>query len=61
MEIDIFMIDKKIRDIWNESQKNITNIEKCIEDCNELLVNNDISLHVKNDILQKIKELKLSK
>lgn len=60
MEIDIFSIDKKIRDVWNKSQENIVNFEDEINKYKEFL-DEDISLHVKNDINEKIKQLTIEK
>lgn len=41
IEIDIYSIDKKIRDIWIKSQGDIKNIEKDIEDLENILLEND--------------------
>ncbi len=72
MEIDIYSIDKKIRDIWSKNKEQIESIEKEISDleeiknsgCNEEskeAKEHFISLHVLRDIDEKIKKLKQEK
>ena len=63
MDIDIFSIDKKIRDIWDKIENDIKKINNDIKDF-EIILNNEeenISNHVKHDINEKIKELKTQK
>ena len=55
MEIDIFSIDKKIKDVWNQTQMNIIQNEQEIERLRQLLCTElDLSPHVKRDIEEKI-------
>lgn len=53
MEIDIYSIDKKIRDMWLKKQEEIIEIEQDIQDLESLLVEN-LSGYVKKDIQDKI-------
>jgi hypothetical protein len=57
MEIDILSIDRKIRDLWIKSQENITKIENDIKEFEEIAEQENISLYVKKDINDKIKNL----
>lgn len=55
MEIDIYSIDKKIRDMWLKKQEEITEIEQDIQDLESLLCENEnLSGYVKKDIQDKI-------
>jgi 3-oxoacyl-[acyl-carrier protein] reductase len=54
MEIDIFNIDKKIRETWIKNQDNIKNIDKEISDLENIISNENLSIHVERDILNKI-------
>lgn len=56
MEIDIYSIDKKIRDIWLKKQEEIIEIDEEIEELNSLLAEN-LSNYVKKDIQDKINSL----
>lgn len=60
MEIDIFNIDKKIRDMWLKKQDDIKDIENQISDLNIIIENDEkkLSIHVQRDIKEKINELK---
>ena len=58
MDIDIFSIDKKIRDIWTKIENDIQKIEEDIKEFKLLQSDENISSkYVKHDIEQKIKEL----
>lgn len=60
MEIDIFNIDKKIRDMWTKKQEDIINIDKEINELNSILYDNDektLSVHIQRDIKEKINNL----
>lgn len=63
MEVDIYSIDKKIRDIWGKNKEQIDQIELEIKDLEDIKKNNDckddnsISLHVLRDIEEKIRNL----
>ena len=58
MEIDIFSIDKKIKDVWTQTQTNIIQNEQEIERLRQLLCSEiDLSPHVKRDIEDKIQSL----
>jgi hypothetical protein len=60
MEIDIFSIDKKIKDVWNQTEKNIGQFEQEIERLKQLLCTElELSPHVKRDIEDKIQLLHL--
>ena len=62
MEIDIFSIDKKIRDSWNKKKEDIENIDSQIQDLEDIKKNNEnMSLHVLRDIEDKINKLKKQK
>jgi hypothetical protein len=60
MEIDIFSIDKKIKDIWNKKQDKITRIEEEIKEL-ESVNNANISSYIKQDLDEKIKKLHTDK
>ncbi len=57
MEIDIFSIDKKIRDIWDKSNEKINSIDNEIKELEEIKINDNMSLHVIRDIENKINKL----
>lgn len=67
MEVDIYSIDRKIRDIWDKNKEQIDLIEKEIKDLEEIKDNGNgnkdnklkesISLHVIRDIDNKIDKL----
>lgn len=64
MEIDIFNIDKKIRDMWSKKQEDIINIDKEIKELNFILYNDEektLSVHIQRDIKEKIKSLNIIK
>ena len=70
MEIDIYSIDRKIRDIWNKKQEHIELIEKEIVDLKDIknmseskdeLSQFSLSIHVIRDIDQKIDKLEKQK
>uniref|UniRef100_A0A6C0KEV5 Uncharacterized protein n=1 Tax=viral metagenome TaxID=1070528 RepID=A0A6C0KEV5_9ZZZZ len=54
MEIDIFSIDKKIKDVWNKNQKNIVHLENEIRRLRQLIIETEISPHVKRDLQEKL-------
>lgn len=60
MEIDVVSIDKKICDIWKKTQESIITIENNIKELVRLSVE-DISPHIKKDILQKIETFQADK
>jgi len=59
MEIDIFSIDKKIRDIWKKNQDKITLIEDEIKQIDDILENEECKLsdYVKKDMCDKKQSL----
>jgi hypothetical protein len=64
MEIDIFNIDKKIRDMWSKKQEDIINIDKEINELNFILYNDEektLSVHIQRDIKEKINNLNIVK
>ena len=61
MEIDIFSIDKKIRDIWNNSNEKICLIEDEIKEMKDVIEQETISLHIVKDLSKKIKKLEEDK
>jgi hypothetical protein len=62
MEIDIFSIDKKIRDSWNKKKEEIQNIDIQIQDFEDIKkINNNMSVHVIRDIDEKINKLNRQK
>jgi hypothetical protein len=61
MEIDIFSIDKKIRDIWNKKKENIDILENEIKELDAIKNDNSLSLHVIRDIEDKINKLEKQK
>lgn len=54
MEIDIFSIDKKIKDIWNKSNERILHLDTEIDRLNSLIDDIDLSSHIKRDLNGKI-------
>ena len=67
MDIDIYSIDKKIRDIWNKNREQIDILDKEISDLEDIKKNSEenkenfISLHVLRDIEEKIRKLEQQK
>ena len=62
MEIDIFSIDKKIRDSWNKKKEEIQNIDIQTQELEEIKKTNDnMSTHVIRDIEEKIRKLNQQK
>jgi hypothetical protein len=62
MDIDIFSIDKKIRDIWNNQQNNISNIDAEIQQIKDVLESSPtISEYIKKDLSEKIVSLESEK
>lgn len=65
MEVNIYSIDKKIRDIWDKNKEKIDLIDKEIKELEDISEQNDskesISLHVLRDIEHKIKKLNQQK
>lgn len=60
MEIDIFRIDKKIREQWTKKEEEIVQIEKEIQEFQFILdedQKSDLSLHVRLDLREKIEQL----
>jgi hypothetical protein len=63
MEIDIYSIDKKIRDIWGKNKEQIDQLELEIKELDDIKKNNackddnNISLHVLRDIEEKVRNL----
>lgn len=61
MEIDIFNIDKKIRDMWLKKQEDIKELEGEINFLNSIIDDDDdkklLSIHVQRDIKEKINNL----
>jgi predicted RNA-binding Zn-ribbon protein involved in translation (DUF1610 family) len=62
MDIDIFSIDKKIRDIWTKQQENVHTIDQEIQQVNDIL-DSSISLsdYIKKDLDDKIHRLQSDK
>ena len=61
MEIDIYSIDKKIRDIWLKKQNELSAIDDETKELESLIYENNISSYVKKDIQDKINSLKKEK
>jgi hypothetical protein len=61
MEIDIFSIDKKIRDIWHKNQYKILELQEEVRELEDILdtTSSDLSDYVKKDILVKIMSLQV--
>ena len=57
MEIDIFSIDKKIRDIWSKKKDQLDLIDQEIKEFEDIKNNQNVSIHVNRDIYQKIDKL----
>lgn len=57
MDIDIFSIDKKIRDVWNNIELDIQKIDIEISEFKKLTQDSHLSNHVNHDISEKIKKL----
>lgn len=59
MEIDIFNIDKKIRDMWLKKLDDIKDIDSQINDLNSIIESDEktLSIHVQRDIKEKINGL----
>lgn len=58
MEIDIFSIDKKIRDLWNKKKEEIQFIDSQIKELEDIKNSSEnMSLHVIRDIDDKINKL----
>jgi hypothetical protein len=61
MEIDILKIDKNIREKWKINKENIDIIDNKIIEINDILNNNNLSIHIVNDLnfnLDKLKDEK---
>ena len=61
MEIDIFSIDKKIKDVWNKNQTYITQLDLEITRLQQLLETLESSPYVKRDIQSKLLSLEQEK
>jgi hypothetical protein len=57
MEIDILHIDKNIRDKWKINEEKMVEIEKNIEEINELLKDKKLSIYIIKDLKDKLEEL----
>ena len=58
MEIDIINIDKNIREKWKINKEKIKDIDKNINEINELLKDSKLSKHIITDLNDKLGELK---
>ena len=62
MEIDIFSIDRQIKDSWNKKKEDIESIDTQIQDLEDIKnTNENMSLHVVRDVDEKINKLKQKK
>jgi hypothetical protein len=57
MEIDIFSIDKKIKDVWKKNEEYIGEIDSEIVKLENLLEESSVSSYIKRDIKQKLDSL----
>lgn len=57
MEIDILNIDKNIRDKWKNNVDKINEIDKHVDDINDILTDKSLSIHIIKDLKEKIESL----